>query len=80
MRSTWYTALLRITAVLPKPRQAYGYTIYYVEKRVPDYESNTTVREYTLTTVCQDWTKRVIDKMGVRNGGGGLEEVVFYVQ
>ena len=61
MRSTWYTAVLRITAVSPKPRQAYDYTVYHVEKRVPDYESNTTVRDYTLTRVYQNWTRRVVD-------------------
>ena len=71
MRSTWHTVLLRITAVSPKPRQAYSYTVYHVEKWVPGYESNTTVRDYTLTSVCQDWTRRVVDLMGVRNGGGG---------
>ena len=53
---------------------------YHVEKRVPDYEENITVRDYTLTSVCQDWTRRVIDKMGVWKDGGGLEEVVFHIQ
>ena len=71
MRSTWYAALLRIAAVSPKPRKAYDYTVNHVEKRVPDYEQNTTVRDYTLTSVCQDWTRRVINYIGVRNGGGG---------
>ena len=49
---------LTCIVVSPKPRQAYGYT-------APDFVSNTAVRHYTLTSICEDWARRVIDWMGM---------------
>ena len=36
-----------------------GYTAYHVKRQDVDYVSNNTVHDYTVTSVCHDWTRRM---------------------
>ena len=47
------------------------YTAYHVRRQGVDYVSNTAVRHSTLTSVCQDWTRRV--------SGWGVKRTRFVV-